>query len=159
LARTAGRCATRRQVGKVPLTGRLPAELLCKKTSRNNHKSFRPPSRWTRQRWAHGDGRSAEPEASARCEGYRRSATRACPGRSRHRHRQRARRKPWTSAIPVSARLPITRGAYVADFIRDARAAGCSIGTPPSNLGFRLVRDDDSRHAQRLLLAWMRRLL
>jgi formylglycine-generating enzyme required for sulfatase activity len=48
---------------------------------------------------------------------------------------------------------------YMADFIRDARAGGCSIGTPPSNLGFRLVRDDDSWRAQRLLLAWMRRLV
>lgn len=48
---------------------------------------------------------------------------------------------------------------YIADFIREARAGGCSIGTPPSNLGFRLVRDDDWRPAQRLLLAWMRRLL
>jgi formylglycine-generating enzyme required for sulfatase activity len=48
---------------------------------------------------------------------------------------------------------------YMADFIRDARTGGCSVGTPPSNLGFRLVRDDDSRPAQRLLLAWMRRLL
>jgi formylglycine-generating enzyme required for sulfatase activity len=49
--------------------------------------------------------------------------------------------------------------SYIADFIRDARAGGCSTGTPPSNLGFRLVRDDDSRRAQRLLLGWMRRLL
>ena len=48
---------------------------------------------------------------------------------------------------------------YVADFIRDARAGGCSTGTPPSNLGFRLVRDDDSRRTQRLLLAWLRHLL
>lgn len=32
---------------------------------------------------------------------------------------------------------------YMTDFIRDARAGGCSVGTPPSNLGFRLVRDDD----------------
>ena len=47
---------------------------------------------------------------------------------------------------------------YIADFIRDARAAGCSIGMPPSNLGFRLVRDD-LRHAQRLPLAWVRRLV
>lgn len=31
---------------------------------------------------------------------------------------------------------------YMTDFIRDARAGGCSVGTPPSNLGFRLVRDD-----------------
>ena len=45
---------------------------------------------------------------------------------------------------------------YIVDFIRDARTGGCAVGTPPSNLGFRLVRDDDS---QRSLLAWMRRLV
>jgi formylglycine-generating enzyme required for sulfatase activity len=33
--------------------------------------------------------------------------------------------------------------AYMVDFVRDARAGGCAIGTPPSNLGFRLVRDDE----------------
>ena len=32
---------------------------------------------------------------------------------------------------------------YMSDFVRDARGGGCSVGTPPSNLGFRLVRDDD----------------
>jgi len=49
---------------------------------------------------------------------------------------------------------------YMADFIRDARAGGCSIGTPPSNLGFRLVRDDGPpRRVQRLLSAWVRRLI
>jgi hypothetical protein len=32
--------------------------------------------------------------------------------------------------------------AYVTDFVRDARAGGCSVGAPPTNLGFRLVRDD-----------------
>jgi formylglycine-generating enzyme required for sulfatase activity len=31
--------------------------------------------------------------------------------------------------------------AYVTDFIRDARAGGCASGTPPANLGFRLVRE------------------
>jgi len=31
--------------------------------------------------------------------------------------------------------------AYVTDFIRDARAGGCTAGMPPSNLGFRLVRE------------------
>jgi formylglycine-generating enzyme required for sulfatase activity len=31
---------------------------------------------------------------------------------------------------------------YVTDFIRDARGGGCAIGKPPSNLGFRLVRED-----------------
>lgn len=33
---------------------------------------------------------------------------------------------------------------YVSNFIRDARAGGCSVGTPPSNLGFRLVREPAS---------------
>jgi hypothetical protein len=31
---------------------------------------------------------------------------------------------------------------YITDFIRDARAGGCSVGIPPANLGFRLVRED-----------------
>jgi formylglycine-generating enzyme required for sulfatase activity len=31
--------------------------------------------------------------------------------------------------------------SYVTDFIRDARAGGCAAGLPPSNLGFRLVRE------------------
>lgn len=34
--------------------------------------------------------------------------------------------------------------AYVTDFIRDARAGGCAVGVPPSNLGFRLVREQAS---------------
>jgi formylglycine-generating enzyme required for sulfatase activity len=34
--------------------------------------------------------------------------------------------------------------AYVTDFIRDARAGGCATGTPPTNLGFRLVREPKS---------------
>lgn len=34
--------------------------------------------------------------------------------------------------------------AYVTDFIRDARAGGCASGTPPANLGFRLVRETPS---------------
>jgi formylglycine-generating enzyme required for sulfatase activity len=34
--------------------------------------------------------------------------------------------------------------AYITDFIRDARAGGCAAGTPPSNLGFRLVREPSS---------------
>lgn len=32
--------------------------------------------------------------------------------------------------------------SYMTDFIRDARSGGCAVGTPPANLGFRLVRDD-----------------
>lgn len=31
--------------------------------------------------------------------------------------------------------------SYVTDFVRDARAGGCAAGLPPSNLGFRLIRD------------------
>ncbi|WEX08558.1 SUMF1/EgtB/PvdO family nonheme iron enzyme [Chelativorans sp. AA-79] len=31
--------------------------------------------------------------------------------------------------------------SYISDFIRDARSGGCSVGTPPANLGFRLVRE------------------
>jgi formylglycine-generating enzyme required for sulfatase activity len=31
---------------------------------------------------------------------------------------------------------------YVTDFIRDARSGGCAIGTPPANLGFRMVKGD-----------------
>jgi formylglycine-generating enzyme required for sulfatase activity len=46
---------------------------------------------------------------------------------------------------------------YMSDFIRDARAGGCAIGTPPSNLGFRLVRDDGPSGA-RSLSKWTRRL-
>jgi formylglycine-generating enzyme required for sulfatase activity len=32
---------------------------------------------------------------------------------------------------------------FVTDFVRDARAGGCAVGNPPSNLGFRLVREDN----------------
>ena len=39
--------------------------------------------------------------------------------------------------------------AYISDFIRDARGGGCSVGTPPAYLGFRLVRDDDPWQALR----------
>jgi formylglycine-generating enzyme required for sulfatase activity len=34
--------------------------------------------------------------------------------------------------------------SYVTDFIRDARAGGCAAGVPPSNLGFRLVREPNA---------------
>jgi formylglycine-generating enzyme required for sulfatase activity len=34
--------------------------------------------------------------------------------------------------------------AYVTDFIRNARAGGCASGAPPTNLGFRLVREEFS---------------
>jgi formylglycine-generating enzyme required for sulfatase activity len=30
---------------------------------------------------------------------------------------------------------------YMSNFIRDGKSGGCAAGTPPDNLGFRLVRD------------------
>jgi formylglycine-generating enzyme required for sulfatase activity len=49
--------------------------------------------------------------------------------------------------------------AYVTDFIRDPRSGGCTVGTPPSNLGFRLVRDNRARPVLRAWLDQARRLL
>jgi formylglycine-generating enzyme required for sulfatase activity len=51
---------------------------------------------------------------------------------------------------------------FVTDFIRDARGGGCAVGKPPSNLGFRLVREDNSigtiaSGLRRLLLNWSER--
>jgi formylglycine-generating enzyme required for sulfatase activity len=51
------------------------------------------------------------------------------------------------AATTVHCGIRVVEGrhrTYMPDFISDARAGGCSIGAPPSNLGFRLVRDDDS---------------
>ena len=31
---------------------------------------------------------------------------------------------------------------YLTDFVRDPKGGACSVGTPPSNLGIRLIRDD-----------------
>lgn len=31
--------------------------------------------------------------------------------------------------------------AYISNFVRDGRSGGCAVGTPPENLGFRLVLD------------------
>ncbi|AZO28979.1 SUMF1/EgtB/PvdO family nonheme iron enzyme [Mesorhizobium sp. M1B.F.Ca.ET.045.04.1.1] len=33
---------------------------------------------------------------------------------------------------------------YMSNFIRDGKSGGCAVGTPPDNLGFRLVRDRGS---------------
>lgn len=50
--------------------------------------------------------------------------------------------------------------AYMLDFVRDSRNGGCSVGTPPTNLGFRLVRDDDeARHGLRSLMTWAQHYL
>lgn len=34
--------------------------------------------------------------------------------------------------------------AYMSNFVRHGKSGGCAVGTPPENLGFRLVRDNDS---------------
>jgi formylglycine-generating enzyme required for sulfatase activity len=44
--------------------------------------------------------------------------------------------------------------AYVTNFVRDARAGGCAVGVPPANLGFRLVRNEESW----LAALWNRRI-
>ncbi len=48
--------------------------------------------------------------------------------------------------------------AYVSDFIRDARAGGCAVGLPPSNLGFRLVREPGPRQRIPPMLALFERV-
>jgi formylglycine-generating enzyme required for sulfatase activity len=48
--------------------------------------------------------------------------------------------------------------AYMTDFVRDARSGGCSAGVPPTNLGFRLVRDDDRWRPLRRLIVKAQRL-
>ena len=50
-------------------------------------------------------------------------------------------------ATTVNCGVRVVEGqhrAYVTDFVRDARAGGCAAGIPPSNLGFRLVRETGS---------------
>ncbi|MGA2288051.1 formylglycine-generating enzyme family protein [Bradyrhizobium sp.] len=49
--------------------------------------------------------------------------------------------------------------AYVTDFIRDPRSGGCTVGSPPSNLGFRLVRDDRSWQGPHSWLGQAHRLM
>ena len=60
-----------------------------------------------------------------------------------------------TGASIVNCGVRVVEGrhrTYMADFIRDPRAGGCSVGKPPKNLGFRLVRESDA-------WAWLRSLL
>jgi formylglycine-generating enzyme required for sulfatase activity len=54
--------------------------------------------------------------------------------------------EPSTTTVDCGVRVVEGRHrAYLTDFIRDARAGGCTAGLPPSNLGFRLLLDDDWR--------------
>lgn len=44
--------------------------------------------------------------------------------------------------------------AYMSNFVRDGKSGGCAVGTPPENLGVRLVRDRDSMIAR--ATSWIR---
>jgi len=60
-----------------------------------------------------------------------------------------------TAKSTVNCGVRVVEGqhrTYVTDFIRDARAGGCAAGVPPSNLGFRLVREPRSWIAR--VAAW-----
>ncbi len=70
-----------------------------------------------------------------------------------------ARSEVGTAMVNCGVRVVEGRHrAYMTDFIRDPRMGGCAIGTPPTNLGFRLVRDHDPWRGLRLLLARAQRL-
>jgi formylglycine-generating enzyme required for sulfatase activity len=51
--------------------------------------------------------------------------------------------------------------AYMSNFVRDGMSGGCAVGTPPENLGFRLVRSEDSMlvRARRWLRSALRSVL
>ena len=68
--------------------------------------------------------------------------------------------EPTTTTVDCGVRIVEGRHrTYLTDFIRDARAGGCTAGLPPSNLGFRLVRDDDWRRRLRALAERVKRAL
>lgn len=46
---------------------------------------------------------------------------------------------------------------YMSNFIRDPKGGGCAVGTPPDNLGFRLVRDRSLKARLMLMLEGLRR--
>ena len=58
-------------------------------------------------------------------------------------HQRSSRPVRAMSNIPIAAcgSPRAQHRTYVTDFIRDARAGGCAAGVPPTNLGFRLVRE------------------
>jgi len=65
-----------------------------------------------------------------------------------------------TAKSTVNCGVRVVEGqhrTYVTDFIRDARAGGCAAGVPPSNLGFRLVREPKAFLPR--IAAWAARVL
>lgn len=68
--------------------------------------------------------------------------------------------EPSTTTVDCGVRVVEGRHrTYLTDFIRDARAGGCTAGLPPSNLGFRLVLDDDWRRRLQAFADRVRRAL
>jgi formylglycine-generating enzyme required for sulfatase activity len=64
-------------------------------------------------------------------------------------------------ATTVNCGVRVAEGrhrSYMTDFIRDPRIGGCAVGTPPANLGFRLVRDTNSWRGLRALSSLARHL-
>jgi formylglycine-generating enzyme required for sulfatase activity len=75
------------------------------------------------------------------------------------RHELAARGDAGSTTVNCGVRVVEGRHrAYMTNFIRDARAGGCSVGIPPSNIGFRLVHDDRPWRELSLLVEWARRL-
>jgi formylglycine-generating enzyme required for sulfatase activity len=62
--------------------------------------------------------------------------------------------EPATTTVNCGVRVAEGRHrTYMTDFIRDPRIGGCAVGTPPANLGFRLVRDTNSWRGLRVLMS------
>jgi formylglycine-generating enzyme required for sulfatase activity len=64
-----------------------------------------------------------------------------------------------SGAATINCGVRVVEGrhrAYMTDFIRDPRGGGCSLGAPPSNLGFRLVREEPPQEA---MAPWLRSML
>jgi hypothetical protein len=55
-----------------------------------------------------------------------------------HGHLQAVKTTPNCGVRVVEGR----HRTHMTDFIRDPQTGGCSVGTPPANLGFRPVRED-----------------
>jgi formylglycine-generating enzyme required for sulfatase activity len=56
-----------------------------------------------------------------------------------------AARKDHVTTVVESCGVRVVEGnhrTYVTDFIRDPKGGACAVGTPPSNLGIRLIRED-----------------
>jgi formylglycine-generating enzyme required for sulfatase activity len=60
-------------------------------------------------------------------------------------HRRVDLARDWTGSAVSSCGVYVTVGQHrspMSAFVRDPKTGGCSVGAPPANLGFRLIRDD-----------------